>query len=133
MIAAIADTHAAIWYVFGDRRLSPVARQFMDESLARGWKIGISSITLVEIVYLEEKWRIPPGTLGRFLDLLNAQDGAFQELPVQSDILQHFRQITREAGPDLPDRVVGATALCLGVPVVTRDRRIQAAGLKTIW
>jgi PIN domain nuclease of toxin-antitoxin system len=133
MIAAIADTHAAIWFVFGDRRLSPVARRFMEESLARGRKIGISSITLIEIVYLEEKRRIPSGTLERFLALLGAQDGPFQELPVQSDILQDFRHIAREAVPDLPDRVVGATALSLGIAVLTKDRQIEAAGLKTIW
>jgi PIN domain nuclease of toxin-antitoxin system len=133
MIAAIADTHAAIWFVYGDPRLSSVARQFVEESLTRGWKIGISSITLIEIVYLEEKRRIPPGTLDRFLNLLDVLDGPFQELPVQSDILQHLRQIAREAVPDLADRVVGATALSLGIPVLTRDRRIQAAGLETIW
>jgi PIN domain nuclease of toxin-antitoxin system len=133
MIAAIADTHAAIWFVYGDRRLSTVARQFMEESLARGQKIGISSITLLEIVYLEEKRRIPSGTLHRFLNLLGEHEGPFQELPLQSGILPDFRRIAREAVPDMPDRVVGATALSLGIPVLTKDRQIEAAGLDTIW
>jgi PIN domain nuclease of toxin-antitoxin system len=53
MIAGIADTHAAIWFVFGDQRLSPVARRFMEESLARGRKIGIRQI---ETAGLETIW-----------------------------------------------------------------------------
>lgn len=26
MIAGVADTHAALWYLFGDARLSPTAK-----------------------------------------------------------------------------------------------------------
>jgi predicted nucleic acid-binding protein len=29
--------------------------------------------------------------------------------------------------------IIAATALHLGLPLVTRDRRLQAAGLQTIW
>jgi PIN domain nuclease of toxin-antitoxin system len=60
IIKAVADTHALIWYVFNDARLSPFAATFMDEADADGERIGISSVTLVEIVYLIEKKRIDP-------------------------------------------------------------------------
>ena len=33
MISAVADTHAAIWYLFGDPRLSPAAFEFIDRSV----------------------------------------------------------------------------------------------------
>jgi predicted nucleic acid-binding protein len=33
----------------------------------------------------------------------------------------------------MPDRIIGATALHLGIPLVTRDRRLQSAGIETIW
>lgn len=36
-------------------------------------------------------------------------------------------------GEMLPDRVIAATALQLGLPLVTRDRRLQSAGIQTIW
>ena len=32
MIAAVADTHAALWLLFGDPRLSPAARAVFDEA-----------------------------------------------------------------------------------------------------
>ncbi|MBI3665402.1 MAG: hypothetical protein HY236_04130 [Acidobacteria bacterium] len=35
--------------------------------------------------------------------------------------------------PDLPDRVIAATAIRLNLPLVTRDGRIQAASIETIW
>jgi predicted nucleic acid-binding protein len=44
-----------------------------------------------------------------------------------------MRQVPRAAVPDMPDRVVAATAAYLDVPVVSRDRRIRVANLKTIW
>ncbi|MGH7200282.1 MAG: PIN domain-containing protein [Planctomycetaceae bacterium] len=33
----------------------------------------------------------------------------------------------------MPDRMIAATALHLNLPLVTRDRRIQAANIPTIW
>ena len=59
-IAGIADTHTAIWYLYDDLRLSPAARAFIEDDRERGDTIGLSAITLAEIVYLAEKARIPP-------------------------------------------------------------------------
>jgi predicted nucleic acid-binding protein len=44
-----------------------------------------------------------------------------------------LERIPRDAVPDLPDRVISATALALGLPLVTRDARIREAGIETIW
>jgi predicted nucleic acid-binding protein len=35
--------------------------------------------------------------------------------------------------PDTPDRIVAATAIYFGVPVITRDGRIRASNLETVW
>ena len=50
MLTAIADTHAAIWYLFSDARLGHVASDTIDEAIANGDHIGVSAITLAEIV-----------------------------------------------------------------------------------
>jgi hypothetical protein len=55
MIVAVADTHAAIWHLYADRRLSLTAKTFIERAAAIGVRIGISSITLAETLYLEEK------------------------------------------------------------------------------
>jgi predicted nucleic acid-binding protein len=44
-----------------------------------------------------------------------------------------MRLVSRAEVPDMPDRMVAATAVYFDVPVISRDRRIRAARLKTIW
>ena len=52
MIAAVADTHAALWYLFGDNRLSIAASEFIPHAAAGGNRIAVASISLAEIVCL---------------------------------------------------------------------------------
>ncbi len=44
-----------------------------------------------------------------------------------------MRQVPRVEIPDMPDRIVAATALYLGVPVISRDSRIRASNVQTVW
>ena len=44
-----------------------------------------------------------------------------------------MRQVSRDSVPDMPDRIVAATAVYLGVPVISRDGRIRASSIQTIW
>jgi PIN domain nuclease of toxin-antitoxin system len=59
MIVAVADTHTAVWYLFTNPKLSRTAREVMEEALRAGDQIGVSSISLAEMVYLAERGRIP--------------------------------------------------------------------------
>lgn len=38
-----------------------------------------------------------------------------------------------EEVPDLPDRVIAATALALNLPLISRDGKIKASRLTTVW
>ena len=44
-----------------------------------------------------------------------------------------MQQVSREDIPDMPDRIVAATAVYLGVPVISRDGKIRASNVQTIW
>lgn len=44
-----------------------------------------------------------------------------------------MRSVDRRQVPDLPDRVIAATALHLSVPLISRDGKIRASGVATIW
>jgi PIN domain nuclease of toxin-antitoxin system len=59
MAAVVADTHAAVWYLTGNPKLSVVAARALDEASASGDPILIPSISLVELTYLVEKGRLP--------------------------------------------------------------------------
>jgi PIN domain nuclease of toxin-antitoxin system len=133
MLAAIADTHTVVWYIYKDKRLSETAKTFLDDAAADGQQIGLSAITLVEIVYLSEKGKIHPDTLDRVLAALNSADGAWIEIPIDHAIVQALQHIKRDIVPDMPDRLIAATAFHYDVPVVSRDRKIQVSTVKTVW
>ncbi len=59
MIAGVADTHAALWYVFGDPNLSTPATSFIDQAASGGRKIALSAISMAKILYLTEKGGLP--------------------------------------------------------------------------
>lgn len=42
-------------------------------------------------------------------------------------------RVPRAEVPDMPDRIIAATAVCLGLALISKDRKIQLSGAKTIW
>jgi PIN domain nuclease of toxin-antitoxin system len=133
MARAVADTHTVIWYLYNDARLSLTARTWIEDAAAAGEQIALSSITLAEMVYLIEKGRIDATALTRLIAELDAADAVLVEVPFDRQVAQAMRRVARTDVPDLPDRIISATALYLGIPIISRDRKIQASGLTTVW
>jgi PIN domain nuclease of toxin-antitoxin system len=133
MLTCIIDTHTVIWYLDNDQRLSRKAREFIEMTAAHGDQVGLSTISLVEIIYLIEKAKIPSDTLVRLRMAINEPDSVIVETPLDMDTVQSVLQINRLQVPDMPDRIIAATALHHNVPLVSRDGRIQASGIQTIW
>jgi PIN domain nuclease of toxin-antitoxin system len=133
MPSAVTDTHALIWYLQDDARLSAVALQYLTQCEHGGGRICVPSICLVEILYLSEKGRIPVDILDLLLTSLQTQDTFLDVVELNLSIVREMRNIPRDAVPDMPDRIIAATALHLGMPLISRDRKIQLAEIKTIW
>jgi PIN domain nuclease of toxin-antitoxin system len=132
-IRVLADTHTVLWYLYNDPRLSSTAQVLLDQIEAAGDQLAMSSIVLAEVVYLIEKGRIATDAFDRILAALHRVDATLVEIPLDSFVVQAMRQINRVDVPELPDRIVAATALHLGVPVISRDRKIRASIVTTIW
>lgn len=133
MLSGIADTHTVIWYLFGDRRLSPAAKTFLEETAIGENQVGLSSITLAEIIYLTEKKHIPPETFTRLTKALDVPGSLLAVVPFDRQIAEAMSRVDRLKVPELPDRIIAATALCLSVPLISRDTRIQTSGIETVW
>ncbi len=88
MIAAVADTHAIIWYLSADPNLSARAHAFMALTAEKGDEIAVSSITLVEMVYLIEKGRIPAQRFSQLVTELDDPDSIFIEVPVDLRVVR---------------------------------------------
>lgn len=133
MIAAVADTHAALWHLYDDTRLSIPARTFMDAASDARQQIAISTISLAELVYLIEKGRIPAPAYRDLFEALADPDHAFTEAVFTASVVECMWRVSRADVPDMPDRMIAATATYLDVPLISRDRHIRSANLRTIW
>lgn len=133
MIRAVADTHAVIWYLFDIPRLSARASSIFSEAEERGDQIAVSSISFVEIIYLVEKGRIPTATFERLVNALQRPKAVLVEVVVDLQISRAIASVSRASVPDMPDRIIAATALHLNVPLISRDHRIQLSEVETVW
>jgi len=104
----------------------------MDDAAKAGDPVYVSSISLVEVVYLVEKGKLPLVVLDRLITALSEPNSGFLIAPIDLPVVLAIRQISRDMVPDMPDRIIAATALHLGLPLVTRDSEIAKTG-KTIW
>lgn len=132
-IQAVADTHTILWYLYSDSRLSTVAKDMIDSVAEDGEQIAISSITMAEVIYLVEKGRIDSLAFEQIIELLEQANATLVEIPFDRTIANIMREIVRVQIPELPDRMIAATALSLGVPVISRDHKIAASTVDTIW
>jgi PIN domain nuclease of toxin-antitoxin system len=116
MASVVADTHAALWHLGRDARLSTVARDALRESIQAGDPIFVASISVVEITYLVEKGRLPESALQTLRVAL--ADPTFGLVPVALDlrVADAIRRISRDSVPDLPDRVIAATVAVAEAP-----------------
>jgi PIN domain nuclease of toxin-antitoxin system len=128
MSAILLDTHAIIWYFLDSKSLSISAL----EAIETATQVNITSISIVEIIYVQEKGKLSEEALFRLNQML-ANDPAWLLVSLDFEIAQALGNIPRATVPDMPDRIIAATALYLNIPLVTKDAQIQTANVQTIW
>jgi PIN domain nuclease of toxin-antitoxin system len=127
----VTDTHSMIWYITGDPKLSVEARKTFEKADHGQDNIFISCISFFELLYLTEKRKI----VVEFDKLISAVSASrnYRIEPLCLPIILRSRAIPREDIPDPWDRLIAATSIHLGFPLITRDKSLQKIGLKTIW
>jgi len=133
MPRVIADTHALLWYLLDSPRLSPRARAELEQTAAVGATIGVSAASVVEIVYLQEKERVSAQSLPELASHLSRSRPVLEIVPVTYELALAVERVPRAEVPDFPDRIIAATALHLGIPLISRDRKIRLSAVETIW
>jgi PIN domain nuclease of toxin-antitoxin system len=133
MPAVVVDTHTIVWYLSVDSRLSASAAAALDSATAAGEHIRVPSICLVELTYLVEKGRLPVAARDRLIQALDDPTAPCLLAPLDRTVVDALESVSRAEIPDLPDRIVAATAVALGTPLISRDRKIRASQVHTIW
>jgi predicted nucleic acid-binding protein len=130
----VADTHAVIWYFAKDKRLSRKARTAFLKAKAGYGRVVIPSIVLVETIFLVQRRRANEEVVKVVLDLSENPTAGIYVYPLNKAVAQALSHFGPAAIPELPDRIIAATAFHLGLPLLTADLAIQSSDLiETIW
>ena len=126
----LADTVALVRHLRGGRRLGRQARTMLREADQGAHTIAISGITLMEILYLSERRRIPIDLTT--LDDLLAHSNNYAVVPVGFEVVKATAAI--DDIPELHDRLVAGTAAWLRIPILTNDPTMMASQyVQTVW
>lgn len=134
MSSIILDTHALIWASTNDLRLSLPARAAIKNAGQSKRPAYVPTIAVVELRYLVEKKTIVEGEFRNIISILRNPASVITIVPLDLDIAEELINIPRATVPDMPDRIIAATALAFGLPLVTADHKIRAlTNITTIW
>jgi PIN domain nuclease of toxin-antitoxin system len=129
----LLDTHALVMLALRPEGLSKAAARAISRAIA-GDGIAIASITLWEIASLIDAGRIMVrGSAETFLKQILARPRLFV-----LDLTPEIAALAFQFPPEFPrgpaDRIIGATARAHGLPLITKDQRLQESILlRTIW
>lgn len=115
-----------IWYLQDNPRLSPRGRSIFSWADKGKATIAVPTIVLVEMIYLADKKRIANTLVEVALSLLRGTSGNYRLAPLDLAVVEAVVQIPRSLVPDMPDRIIAATALALDLPLLSRDSAIKA-------
>jgi PIN domain nuclease of toxin-antitoxin system len=130
----ICDTHILLFWAHEPERLTATARQALEKGRTHG-ELAIADITLWELALLHQRGRLvlPADVTADFYlkQLLAAL--RLQILPITPEIALLSRSDLFLHG-DPADRLIGATALQLGAPLITADAKLRALPeLHSVW
>lgn len=129
----LADTHSLLWYISNNSVLSSEAKHIFDQAEEGNVTVMVSAITLIEVIYLAEKKKIPSERVKALIDKLESSSN-YVVAPVTFEVAIAIRKVSREEVPDMPDRIIVATAKSAHCELITRDKSIRECGVvETIW
>jgi PIN domain nuclease of toxin-antitoxin system len=125
------DTHVLLWMASDPKRLSRKARQAIREAREKTG-VAIAAITLWELAWLAENGRIQ--VTGSVESFVRETASRVMVEPITPEIAALAVQLPSSFPKDPADRLIAATAMVEGAPLVTADQRIhQAKIVQTIW
>jgi PIN domain nuclease of toxin-antitoxin system len=129
----VLDTHAWVWFVSNPELLSKNAKRTIERAVVDK-NVFISSISAWEVALLTSKKRLLLSM--EVADWIKKSEMLpfVNFIPVDNSIAVKSVNLPQPFHSDPADRIIVATAISLGVSLITKDERIlEYAHVKTIW
>ena len=125
----LLDSHALVWFLDGDRKMSRRARDAADAADAVLYVSAVSAWEIANKVRLG-KWPEATSLSEAFPQIM--ADFSLEPLPVTLD---HAHLAGLLPGPhrDPFDRMLAAQSRLEGIPLVTADPAFRAFGIDVLW
>jgi len=122
----LLDTHAWVWWVHGDARLSEEQRKMLDARIVEG--IGVSIISCWEVAKLVEYGRLKlPQDVAEWLGVALVYPG-LRLLDLTPAIVVESTRLPQPFHKDPADQIIVATARIHDCPLATADDKILNYG-----
>ncbi|HLB60151.1 MAG TPA: PIN domain-containing protein [Patescibacteria group bacterium] len=127
----LADTHALVWYLTGDRRLSTVADELFQQAEKNSITLYIPTIVLAETEAVFKKKYQNNARLNLFLQSLSLYP-AIHLYPFDEEVFVQY--MTTPSHLEIHDRIIAATAQLTKSVIITKDSILRKAkDIKTVW
>jgi PIN domain nuclease of toxin-antitoxin system len=129
----LLDTHAWVWWVTDDRRLSPSARRTIERDQATDL-LALSLISIWEVAKKVEKGQLVlDRPVDDWLDLATARPG-LHLAELTRPILSESCRLPPPFHGDPADQIIVATARDRDAVIVTKDEKIRRYGhVRSAW
>jgi PIN domain nuclease of toxin-antitoxin system len=130
----VIDSHTLLWWLDGDDRLSKKAKLILDDEAAEPDTLIVSAVTFWELRLKEVRGKLTPR------QPVNVWPQLIRKLPhirIEEVRVGHWLHVAEMdwENRDPADRIIAATAIQLGIPVVTVDEKFHAEGspVVAVW
>lgn len=127
MNACVIDTHPLVWWLLDPGKLSRTAMSILSDPVVR---VHVPTMAVLEFQYLVEIGRIVTDVRDALAYI--SENERFALLPCDGAVLAASLELNETRDPF--DRVIAASALAYGLPLVSKDAWIrERLGAQARW